>query len=433
MVGAAGTGLFGQDGCWVVSTAAQSSHKLRVARAPAELPVLAEADIPPDSGDEPYRPPETMVWLALNGGHVMRRAVAANRNTPGDVNAILAGDSDAQIRAALARKISWRLSADHDPDHASTLRVLERLARDPSALVRGVLSHEIRYLCGVPPAIARALAHDPDPAVAAPILECSPHLSEAELMAFVLDPAARFARTAIACRRPIGRDLCDAIVFFLDAEALMALLANPEAKLRRTAIEHIARNAERVLPCLEFLAERDDLSPRAVQRVARVADARVIERLLSKEHDAKTGAVLEAALRARRNESHCPVDTCDEAAIICVQEARSSGSLDETFVCNAAEQGEVEIVIASLVALTQLPDYAVRKVLVSRSTDAITDLARSAGFGLRTAYRILEFALKVPRPKRRAPPRGEKRRLMSFFLRAGAPNASPDIRHQVLG
>jgi len=365
----------------------------------------------------------------------MRRAVAANRNTPGDVNAILADDSDAQIRAALARKISWRLSADHDPDHAATLAILERLARDPSALVRGVLAREIRYLCGVPPAIARALAHDPDPAVAAPILECSPHLCEAELMTFVLDPAARVARTAIACRRPIGRELVDAIVFFLDAEALMALLANPEARLRRTAVEHIARNAERVLPCLEFLAERDDLSPRAMQRIAAVADARVIERLLSKcTHDAKTRTILEKALRARQNESHCPVNVADEAAIICVQEARSSGSLDETFVCNAAEQSEVEIVIASLVALTQLPDYAVRKILVSGSTDAITDLARSAGFGLRTAYRILEVALKVPRPRRRATPR-QSRLLasLSFFSLRASAQAPSDLRYQGSG
>jgi uncharacterized protein (DUF2336 family) len=409
----------------------KSSLAVHAARARSDAPGPPKARLDVSAGEfskQPVADTEGLAWLAAYGGSVARRAVAANRRTPYDANALLAEDRDAAVRAEVGRKISWRLSSDHDPAHSATLRLLKRLASDPVASVRATLAREIRYLCGVPPDIARALARDPEPDVAAPILQCSPHIAEAELMAFVLDPEARAARVAIASRRPLGRDLCDAIVFFLEAEALSALLANPEASIRRTAVEHIAKNAASVQPCLEFLAARSGLSQRAVRSIARVGDCHVLEKLASRRsNDQKTRALLDAALNARRSESQWAAPAIDEAAIISVQNARRDGVLDEAFVKSAAERGDVETVIAALVALTQVPDYAVRRMLTCQSSGAIAELARRAGLSKRFAHKLLDLAAKLRRPGRGAPSRKRKRRLMpsfSFFsLRASARDA----------
>src|SRR5260370_24573666 len=187
-------------------------------------------------------------FLALHGGPATGRAVAAHSGTPSDVNLRLAKDPDEEVRSELARKISWRLSAldDSVPNSVreATFRILERLARDRSSEVRAVLSREIRFLCNLPRHIAHAFARDPDAAISGPILECSPLLSEADLMEIILADESREALAFIARRRPLGADLCDAIVFFLDPAAVAALLANPDANIRKQALEHIAEHAE---------------------------------------------------------------------------------------------------------------------------------------------------------------------------------------------
>jgi uncharacterized protein (DUF2336 family) len=148
---------------------------------------------------------------------------------------------------------------------------VQRLARDPSSAVRARLAQEICHLCTAPRAATLALARDADHAVSGPILEYSPLLSDTDLLQIILSDASSPTLVAIARRRPLGADICDAIALLLDPDSVSTLLANPEANIRAEAIDHIAKHAGRIPTCMSSLARRADLSPRAARLMERVS------------------------------------------------------------------------------------------------------------------------------------------------------------------
>jgi uncharacterized protein (DUF2336 family) len=259
-----------------------SCSKNAIAEGPQANPLLGnalaslEAQIEASPGglaDYAYVDASLLCWLATHGGRATRRAVAADRRASARANSILAEDADEGVRSVLASKISWRMSAykEGSPCHALTMKVVQRLARDPSPAVRTRLAQEICHLCTAPRAATLVLARDADLAVSGPILEYSPLLSDADLLQIILSGASSPSLVAIARRRPLGADICDAIALLLDPDPISTLLANPEANIRAEAIDHVARHARRVPTCMSALARRADLSPRAARLVERAS------------------------------------------------------------------------------------------------------------------------------------------------------------------
>lgn len=368
--------------------------------------------------------PSVLEFLGANGGPATRRAVAGHRSTPPETNLRLARDPDWQVREELARKISWQLNNLDDtvPRAAreATFRVLERLARDPTSAVKAVLAREIKHLCNVPRHIVHAFALDEDEAVSGPVLEGSPLLSDADLLEIIATEEARSALRFIARRRPLPAHLCDAIVFRLVPEALSALLENPDAPVRRQALEHIADNADAVVSCLDSLARRKELSAAATRKIARVGGRRVIEELLAgRVHDPETQAILEHELRTRLTEpSARRADSIDASEQ--VEAAQRAGTLNDDFVRAAADRGDLDTVVAALVELAGTPGRVVRRILLSCSSKAVASLARRAGLTMRTAYRILTLVTKLQANALAAPERapvGRKRRSGLLRLR----------------
>ena len=375
--------------------------------------------------------PMVLSFLADQGGPATRRAVAAHSSTPPDTNLRLARDADWQVREELARKVSRQLpNLDASVSRAvrdATFRVLERLARDPAAIVRSVLAREIKHLCTVPRHIVQIFACDDDESVFGPVLQGSPLLSDADLMRIIATEDARGALKFIARRRPLHPNLIDAIVFRLEPESLSALLENPDAPVRSEALEHIADNADAVVSCLDSLAARKELSAQATRKIARVAGRRVLERLLSgRTHDPETQAVLEHELRARAHEPVARVDDSRDPSQL-VLAAREAGTLDDAFIQSAIELGDLDTIVAALVELGGTPGRIVRRILFSGSSKSVASLVRRAGLSMRTAYRILAMMAKHEsgalahehaRAIRKARDRQTGRRLRLLGLRA---------------
>jgi uncharacterized protein (DUF2336 family) len=347
-----------------------------------------------DAGDD------VLHYLALEGAPATRCAVAANIATPAHTNRRLADDADDDVRTELARKIGRLMPtlSDREAEHirALTIETLERLASDQVPRIRAVLAEEIKRLDNVPVHVVQALARDVEAIVAAPILEYSPLLSDADLMEIIAEGKVRGVLEAIARRRPLSAQVSDAVVTSLDIPAVSALLANPDAAIRERTLDAIIDQAERISVWQNALAMRADLSRRAIRRLASFVSAELIEQLAARHQlDEETQAHLGRQVRLRLEEAEDEASAPANAAREEVDAAAKQGRLDDGYVEAAAENGRREIVILSLARLARLSDGIVRKILLTRSAKPVTALVWRAGLNMRTAFKIQRFIMKL--------------------------------------
>lgn len=347
----------------------------------------------------PDAAPEALFYLAANGSAETRRAVAANPGTPAQANRHLADDKDDDVRVQLARKIGQLLP--NLPEDASqrmrdlTIETLERLARDAMPRVRQALAEEIKSLDCVPHRIVKAMARDVE-AVAAPILEYSPLLSDADLIEIISSAQASFALLAIARRRPLRASVSEAIATAMDVPAVAELLVNSTAQIRNQTLEKIVRHATTVKEWHLPLVLRSDLSQRAVRRLASFVSKSLIETLAAKHGlDEKTRRHLKDQMKKRVDEGvEDPAATAvkppDLAAL------HKKGRLDDSFVESAAESGSRQTVLQALALLARVSPDLAAKIFDSRSTKPIISLVWRAGLGMRTAFKIQTLLLKLP-------------------------------------
>jgi uncharacterized protein (DUF2336 family) len=182
--------------------------------------------------------PDVLLYLAVHGAPATRAAVAANPASPAIANRALVDDDNEDVRAELAVKIARLMPglSERESSHifALTIETLECLARDAAARVRAILAEEIKSLDCIPRDIVLRLARDLHVAVATPILQYSPLLSDADLIEIIACGQVQQVLTAIAGRNPVSEPVCDRLVQSLDVSAVAALLVNPDSKIRKT-------------------------------------------------------------------------------------------------------------------------------------------------------------------------------------------------------
>ncbi|MEJ0028019.1 MAG: DUF2336 domain-containing protein [Rhizomicrobium sp.] len=345
--------------------------------------------------------PKVLTYLAENGAPATRRAVAANIAAPAQANRRLADDDDDDVRAELARKVARLMpslsAAEGAHVHALTVETLERLARDQVPRVRAVLADAVKTLDCIPKFIVLTLARDLDAIVAAPILEYSPLLSDADLMEVIAAAKAEEVLAAIARRSPVSPAVSEALVSSLDIPAIAALLANPDARIRDKTLDDIAAQAEKIQSWHVPLVLRADLSKRAILRIATFVGSSLIEQLVTRYGlDADIEHQLNKELRARLAEEARPASSATDLAVRDVAAARAGGKLDEAFVEQAANAGQRDAVALALAELARVPDATVRKILASRSAKPLVALVWHARLSMRLAFKIQSFVMKLP-------------------------------------
>ena len=340
--------------------------------------------------------------LAGHGAPATRQAVAASTATPAAVNRMLADDAETEVRAELAAKIARLMPGLEEREAAATvaltIETLECLARDSSTKVRAILAEEIKHLDCVPHAVAMTLARDLESIVAAPILEYSPLLSDADLMEIIACGQVKDVLAAIARRKPLNENVSDELVQSLDVPAVAALLVNPDAKLRKKTMERIVEQAEEIEAWHLPLALRADLSTRALKRISGFVGAYLIERLAARaDLSDAVRTHLHKKLRAKLEERPGAHDgiTAD-AAKAAVADAKAKGLLDDMFVEDAALAGHREMVIFALAALGHAPEATVRKIMGSGRAKPLVALVWHAHLSMRIAFKIQSFVMKLP-------------------------------------
>jgi uncharacterized protein (DUF2336 family) len=347
-----------------------------------------------DAGDA------VLQYLAEHGAPATRAAVAANVAAPATVNRHLAKDDDENVRVELAIKIARLMPGLNGQDSAHavalTIETLEYLARDSAARVRAVLAEEIKHLANVPRDVVLTLARDLEHVVAAPVLEYSPLLSDADLIEIIACGQVREVLVAVARRRPLSEKVSDTLVQSLDVPAVAALLVNPDAKIRKETLERVVAEAEEIESWHLPLALRADLSARAVRRIAGFVGAAIIERLAAR-HDLApaTRTHLNRQLRLRLEEKTDAAEAAATAAAS-VARAKANGALSANFVEDAALGGHCESVILALAELAQVPAANVRRILASGRAKPLVALVWRAKLSMRVAFKIQTFVMKLP-------------------------------------
>ena len=371
--------------------------------------------------------PEILYYLSEDPATSVRRAVAGNPGTPIHAALILSRDDDEDVRCDIAAEVAKRVPALDEPGAADSeslrdiaIEILEGLARDEVTRVRAVLAEALKDVAKAPPElierVIKRLARDPEITVAGPILEHSPLLTEADLVAIAEAVTVQGALAAIARRRRVGEALSDAIAGRatavdgsggIHAEAITALLANPSAQIREETLDRIidaapdrptwhpplvrwptlATTAARRLAgfvartLLNELAAREDLDPATAAAVADAVKARLDDEVDETKPPAKKRPAARKKKKPKKGGE--PATAMTEA-----RKLKADGKLDEEALSNALLRGRRSLVRAGLALLADLPEAVVDKIVESRSAKGMTALAWKAETSMRFAVQL---------------------------------------------
>ncbi|MDA0707691.1 MAG: DUF2336 domain-containing protein [Proteobacteria bacterium] len=339
-------------------------------------------------------PQEVLYYLADDPSSDIRASIAGNTNTPHQADKLLSNDENEEVKLELARKIT-RLFPQITPDEKNTIcekaiEMLEILANDQLPSVRQLLAEELKSSNSIPKNIAVKLANDEVFSVCAPILEYSPLLSDDDLKEVIAATNLTGALQAIAKRKELSGDICDAITNTLEIPAVTNLLANSNAQIREDTLDNIINEAKnrKIVEWHEPLTLRPNLSMRAMKRIASFVASALVNKMIVLNHLApEQGDELLTNVRGRINEKD--IDSDDQHTL--AEQAQSlfeKGVIDDEFIQNAIKNKQRELVIQSLILLSGLPDKSVRKIILKKKGSLIVSLVWRAELSMRTALLV---------------------------------------------
>lgn len=341
--------------------------------------------------------PELLYYLAADREPAVRRAIAVNRATPGQADLLLARDPVVEVRADLAAKIA-RLFPDFAADereHISqaTYEALDILARDQVVRVRQIIAETLKTVADAPPEIIQRLARDAELAVAAPLLEFSPMLTDADLVDIIRKGVAPGGLSAIGRRAGLREQVADTVAASKDSAAIAALLGNASAQVREETLDRLIDRAPMVEAWHDPLCRRPALPPGAAVRLARFVADRLLG-VLQARRDLDEGALAAVGEEVRRRLDEDGAATDDgkagEAAAddTPAQQLFAAGKLTAEDVGRAVQAGRRGFVIDALALLADVPAALVDKVLSTRSAKGVLAISWKAKLPVRTAVEI---------------------------------------------
>lgn len=358
--------------------------------------------------------PEILYFLADDPAPQVRRQIAANLATPAQADFHLAADADPSVRGDLAQKIARLapgLSADEqDRLRRMTYETLQLLARDQITRVRQILAEALKDVAEAPPGVIRQLAHDSDLAVASPVLEYSPVLSDDDLLEIIRKCPVAGALSAISRRQDVGADVADRIARTEDIDAIAVLLANPSAQIREETLDLLLNRAPDHDSWHAPLVHRPHLSARAATRLARFVADNLLQALEQRaDFDEDTKAAVAAMVRRRVEETGSDMaefrrgrseagGATTETAMEYAKRVFTEGHLTEPLLLEALAAGDQEFAACALAVRADVSVVRVHKIVATQSAKGMVALCWKAGFDMSTAVILQTKLAKVAPP-----------------------------------
>lgn len=353
--------------------------------------------------------PEILYFLTEDESPEVRRLVAANPATPPQAHPSLAADSDEQVRACLAAKIA-RLApglSAHEQDRLrrATYEALELLARDSIPKVREILSEALKDVANAPPDVIRRLARDAEIAVAAPVLQFSPVLTDDDLLEIISNTPIPGALSAISRRSQVNVRVADAIAATDDVDAIAILLGNPSAQIREETLDRLADRATDIEAWHQPLCQRPQLAAKTAAKLARFVASNLLQSLAARHDLDRDAAVAVAAVVAKRldemeitgpQRAERRKASDEAAAMIRARQLHASGQLDESTIDAALTGADPTFVICALAVLSELPVSIVRKTVATQSAKGIVAITWKSGLSASLGEQLQTKLLRLP-------------------------------------
>ena len=356
--------------------------------------------------------PEILYFLAKDPSPQVRRAAAANTTTPGKANLKLAGDADEAVRTDLAEKVA-KVVPKLDADARHTLRdttheALEILARDQITRVRQILSETLKDVADAPPDVIKRLAQDTELAVAGPVLEFSPVLTDEDLLELIGSGPAQGGLAAISRRAQVHESVTEAVAATDDVEAIANLLANPSAQIREETLDNLIDRAPGIELWHTPLVTRPKLPAAAATRLAHFVADNLLGVLQERaDLDAETLESVKMVVRQRIGEDMPKAaagggegggtDSPNaEPPLAVANRLHEAGKLGEKVIAHALNVNDPAFVLAALTVRAGLPEDVVHKVFSAQSAKGLVAVAWKGGLSMKLAVAIQQRMARIP-------------------------------------
>ena len=274
--------------------------------------------------------------------------------TEADIRMLVRGSSDedrAYAAHKLCRQIDFADLSEGDRTYAS--EILRIIAGDAAALVRRSLATTLKASPKLPPEIARQLAMDVD-AIALPVLENSPSLSDSDLVE-ILRAAGPRKQVAVASRPILSETVTSAIAEHAVPEAVVRALANDNARFGAPGLMAAIRRFPDQDSVTQAMVNRRALPVAIVEKLVTMVSGEVFDRLVN-SHQLPPQLAIELATNARERAT---IDLVEQAGLQSdprrfAQQLSGQGRLTPSFVMRALCLGHIEFVEHAMAELAGL-------------------------------------------------------------------------------
>jgi uncharacterized protein (DUF2336 family) len=188
----------------------------------------------------------------------------------------------ADARAAAATHVGSLLTSTplKAEERSAALAILEKLTKDVEQEVRHALAVHVKDCAVLPPSIAREIAEDVD-AVSLPFIECSPVLSDGDLIDLVKLGSTQ-KQLAIARRDSVSEPVSDALVATHSGGVVIALLTNVGARVSEPAYHDIVEHFGGDRSVQSLIVERPLLPMTVIERLIHSVSTALRNRLIER-------------------------------------------------------------------------------------------------------------------------------------------------------
>jgi uncharacterized protein (DUF2336 family) len=257
-------------------------------------------------------------------------------------------------------------------------QILEALAQDVERRVRQALAEHVKSTPFLPRAIAATLARDIEDAVALPVLECSPVLDDADLVACVRGGGV--SRHLAVARRPrLAPSVAEALLEGGSREVVGAVLANGGAEIAESSLHRLVVRYRGDSLVETLVIDRAAL-PLSVCEALIVSVSEALRRRLVERHKMPPALAEElAALGRERALGELLPSFGLAAAERLAKRLQARGVLTPSLVLRALCLGDLGFFEAAMAALARLPRLNAKALLYDRGVGGLRAIFGKAG------------------------------------------------------
>jgi uncharacterized protein (DUF2336 family) len=300
--------------------------------------------------------------------------------------------------------------------------ILKKLVQDVARPIRKSLASKLAKSHNAPREVIEILAND-DFDIASPILLKSDLLSDDALIEIVRH-RTQAHRLAIAMRRSVGFQVCDALVATNGTDVIRTLLQNHGAQISQATMAYLVDQSRTVDEFQEPLLRRKDLEAALAKRMYAWVSAALRQFILENFHvdeieiDLAVGRVVDAVIED--NESQSEEDT---AASNLATELAKEGEVTASLLLQTIRQGEIPLFEALLANMAHIKISSVRKLIYDEGAEGLVIVARAADID-RTSFTSIFLLLQRVHPKELAKDAYAMKRALDLFDRLKADTAA---------